>query len=84
MKKPNPHTEIDVRFVRKRHNNAAICVKDGRTEKSPFTGKSRPVETWVPTKLIANIDDFVLVELDANEPMTLRIPEWFAIEVGFV
>lgn len=73
--------EIEVRFRRARHNGSAICVVDGTEEESPFTGKPRLREFWLPMKLLPEID---IDRLNPNQKLNLVIPQWLAEKVGLV
>jgi hypothetical protein len=83
-RKPDPRVEIEVRFVRARHNGTAICVHDGREEVSPWSGKMRLKETWIPMKVIDGADTFDPHRLKPQQKLNLVIREWFALEAGFI
>lgn len=76
--------EVEVRFVRPRHNGSAICVHDGRETVSQWTGRMVPLETWIPMKLINNAADVDLDGIRPRQLLNLSIPEWFAMETGLI
>lgn len=72
---------VNVIFVRYRLNKgkvSAICVYDGRTEKSQWTGRPVPLETWIPMKFVDWPFDRFTVK--PRQKLQLDIPISFAEE----
>jgi hypothetical protein len=73
-----------LRFVRSDHKGRNICVYDGQTEPSRWTGREVKKETWVPVKHIEGRDSLWARSLGPRTDIAIVIPAWVAEELGLI